>query len=87
MSNKKITKSSAQIKAERKEKETVCPECKHDTGVLNDTVIESNTVTKKFKCRFPGCGCEYQIEEEHNGTVFVEAGTEDKWKSGGIQRV
>lgn len=82
---KKITKSSKQIKAERKEKDTVCPECKHDTGVSIDTIIEAGTVTKKFKCRFPGCGCEYQIEETHTGTVHVEAGTEDMWKSGGAQ--
>jgi len=84
MSNKKVTKSSAQIKAERKEKETVCPECKHDTGFLIDTVIESESVTKKFKCRFPNCGCEYEVTEAHKGTYLVETG-ESEWNSGGMR--
>ncbi len=85
MNKKKITKSSKQVKAEREIKNDIrCPECNKTTGTIIDIVVENDKVTRKYRCIFPDCGCEYEIEEEHNGVVHVETG-ESMWNSGGMQ--
>lgn len=89
MSNKKITKSSKDIKTERSNKETICPECKKDTGNLINTVVGKdgkNIAVRQYKCQFPCCGCEYEIEEEFTGSYHYEVG-ESMWNSGGAQRI
>ncbi len=85
MSNKRVTKTSKEAQAKKVNEDAICPECNKSTGAIVNTIVEGNKVIKQYRCIFPNCGCEYEIEESHDGTVFVEAGTEDKWKSGGIQ--
>ena len=84
MSNKKVTKSSKKVQAKKVNEDARCPECKRTTGTLVNTTVEAKKVIKSYKCIFPTCGCEYDVEEAHEGTYIVETG-EDMWKSGGMQ--
>jgi hypothetical protein len=86
MGTKKITKTSKQVKEEKLNEDTVCPECKKSTGACVNTIVENKKVIKQYRCIFPDCGCEYEIEEDHDGVVHIETG-EDMWKSGGMQQI
>lgn len=86
--NKKITKSSKQIKEEKLKAayETTCPECNNNEGKLINTNVEKDVIVKQYKCRFPGCGCEYEIENARDAIVPVDIG-ESMWNSGGAQQI